>query len=201
MKTALKTPIALAVLNLLFERPMHPYEMQQQMRERGHDFVIKMKGGSLYSTIDRLAAAGLIRPVETSREGRRPERTVYGLTDEGRDGLFLWMGDLLASPVHEYPWFGAVLAFLGALHPDEVKRLLEHRHMALERDIAAEERVLAGMTERGLPRLWGVETEFALAIRRAELAWVRQIVVDLANGALVWPPELLEMLAARTKDT
>src|SRR5262245_16656991 len=107
MKQGLKTPLALAILNLLYERPMHPYEMQQHMRERGHDFVIKLKGGSLYSTIERLIEGGLIHPVETSREGRRPERTVYALTEVGQDELTVWLRELLARPIHEYPWFGA----------------------------------------------------------------------------------------------
>ncbi|MEA2585440.1 MAG: hypothetical protein QOF33_3525, partial [Thermomicrobiales bacterium] len=45
MKQRSKTPLALAVLDLLYERPMHLYEMRQHMRERGHDSVIKLKGG------------------------------------------------------------------------------------------------------------------------------------------------------------
>jgi hypothetical protein len=28
-------------------------------------------------------------------------------------------------------------------------------------------------------------------MRRAELAWIRQIVDDIRTGALVWPPEVL----------
>src|SRR5215211_6299171 len=132
MKESLKTPLALAVLNLLNERPMHPYEMQQHMKERGHDFVIKLKGGSLYSTIERLMEGGLIRTVETTREGRRPERTVYALTEQGADDLMLWIRELVARPVHEYPWFGAVLAFIGSLLPDDVVTLFGFRAAALE---------------------------------------------------------------------
>jgi DNA-binding PadR family transcriptional regulator len=97
MRRELKTPLALAILNLLYERPMHPYEMQQLMRERGHDQVIKLKGGSLYSTIERLTAAGLITPVETTREGRRPERTVYAITETGQDELTMWLHELRPS--------------------------------------------------------------------------------------------------------
>jgi DNA-binding PadR family transcriptional regulator len=87
--------------------------------------VIKLKGGSLYSTIDRLLEDGLIRPVETSREGRRPERTVYAVTELGQDDLMAWLRELLARPVHEYPGFGAVLAFVAALPPEVVSSLLE----------------------------------------------------------------------------
>jgi DNA-binding PadR family transcriptional regulator len=181
---------------------MHPYEMRQLMRERGHDRVIKLKGGSLYSTIDRLTAAGLIRPLETSRQGRRPERTVYALTDAGRDEHRRWMQDLLAVPLPEYPWFGAALAFLGAVPPDEVRDLLRRRATLLEAEIAADERILAvTAAEFGLPRLFVVEGEYALAMRRAELAWVRQIIDDIGSGELAWPPEALQIQEIQDQDT
>ena len=199
MKQALKTPLALAVLNLLNERPMHPYELQQHMRERGHDFVIKLKGGSLYSTIERLMAAGLIEVVETSREGRRPERTVYSVTDVGRDELMLWMRELLARPMQEYPWFGAVLAFAAALPPNDVQTLLGFRSAALEAEIAAAESMLQAMARQEIPRLFGIEGEYGLAMRQAELAWVRQIVEEITTGALTWPDDVLARHDARAK--
>jgi DNA-binding PadR family transcriptional regulator len=199
MRQALKTPLALAVLNLLNERPMHPYEMQRLMKERGHDFVIKLKGGSLYSTIERLMTAALIEAVATSREGRRPERTVYTITETGRDELILWMRELLARPTQEYPWFGAVLAFASALPPDDVQFLLGFRMAALEAEIAAAESMLQAMARQEIPRLFGIEGEYGLAMRRAELAWIRQIVEDITTGALTWPQELLARHEVRAK--
>jgi len=192
MNRRLHTPLALAVLTLLHERSMHPYEMQQLMRERGHDQVIKLKGGSLYSTIDRLAEAGLIEPQETTRAGRRPERTVYALTDAGRDDLLLWLRELLSEPVHEYPLFGAALAFLAALPADEVPTLLEWRAAMLEAQIAASESMLRSMENAGLPRLFGVESEYMNAMRRAEVDWVRAIANDIRSDRLRWPPEVLQ---------
>src|SRR5439155_14251870 len=168
MRSELRTPLALAVLVLLYERSMHPYEMQVLMRERGHHLVIRLKGGSLYSTIERLAAAGLVEAGETSREGRRPERTVYAITAKGRDELMLWLRELLSQPAQEYPWFGAALAFLGALPPDEARRLLEGRIIALEAEVAAGEAALQATARGGLPRLFAVEGEYAVAMRRAE---------------------------------
>ena len=66
----------LMVLVLLAEAPMHPYEMQRLMQWRGKDQVVRVQRGSLYPAVERLMRAGLIEPLETEREGRRPERTV-----------------------------------------------------------------------------------------------------------------------------
>src|SRR6202171_5761495 len=115
-----RTPLALAVMNLLMEQPMHPYEMKSKMKERGHDQVVKIKGGSIYDTVERLERGGFIKSQETSREGRRPERTVYAITETGREEIKDWLRELLAEPVHEFPQFGAALAFFAAVDKDEV---------------------------------------------------------------------------------
>jgi DNA-binding PadR family transcriptional regulator len=188
----LRTPLALSILTLLYERAMHPYEMQRLMRERGHDQVIKLKHGSLYATIDRLAAAGLIEPQETSREGRRPERTTYAVTDQGRDDLTLWISELVTTPQREYPWFGAVLAFLGVLSPDEVTKLLEHRTLLLEAEIAASEHVLQAVGVQGLPRLFSIEAEYGIALLRTDLEFSRMLVRDIRSGELAWPEDMVE---------
>ena len=84
--------IALAVLALLYEAPMHPYRMQQLIKERGKDEVINVRQrASLYQTIDRLLRAKLIAIRATAREEKRPERTIYELTEAGRETMLLWM--------------------------------------------------------------------------------------------------------------
>jgi DNA-binding PadR family transcriptional regulator len=200
MNEALRTPLALSILSLLLERPMHPYEMRTLMRERAHDRVVKLTGGSLYSTIDRLAAAGLIQAVQTSRQGRRPERTVYALTETGKTEHLRWLRELIAVPIHEFPWFGSVLAFLALVPSAEAADLLQRRAAALEETIAASERDLVTLVEMGIPRLFGVEGEYAVAMRRAELAWVRRIVAEIRSGELVWPAEVLALQERLAKE-
>ena len=179
-----RTPLALAVMNLLMERPMHPYEMKSTMKERGHDQVIRLKGGSIYDTVERLEAGGFIKSQETSREGRRPERTVYSITEAGRDEITGWLAELLTQPLSEYPQFAAALAFMAALDKDEVARLLKTRIALLDGQIAGADKQLKNFMEMGLPRLFLIEGEYAVAMKRAELEWVRCLVDDIQGGKL-----------------
>ena len=179
-----RTPLALAVMNLLMERPMHPYEMKTTMKERGHDQVIKLKGGSIYDTVERLEEGGFIQAQATSREGRRPERTVYAITETGREEITGWLSELLTQPVNEYPQFGGALAFFAALDKDEVVRLLKMRTALLDGQIAGAETQRKHFLEMGLPRLFLVEAEYAVAMKRAELEWVRGLVRDIGDGDL-----------------
>ena len=85
MRTQPKDMVALTTLGLLSEQPCHPYEIQRLLKERHKAYAVG-KTRTLYRAIEELEAAGYIEPLETSREGRRPERTVYRITPEGQRG-------------------------------------------------------------------------------------------------------------------
>lgn len=180
------TPLALVILELLTERPMHPYEMQQLIRERHTDQVVKVRAGSLYHTVERLQRTGLIKVVETEREGRRPERTVYEITETGRDEFHANLRELVRTPETEYPLFGVAVEMLSTLPAREAKELLKHRAVHLEARLAGGEQVLAALAKNGLPRLYMLDTEYLMAMTRAELAWVRQVVDEIGTGDLPW---------------
>src|ERR671934_2688152 len=85
LDTMQRSGLALAVLALLYEQPMHPYRMQQLIKERGKDLVVNVgQRSQLYKTIDRLLREEMISVAEVQREAARPERTVYTITDAGR---------------------------------------------------------------------------------------------------------------------
>jgi DNA-binding PadR family transcriptional regulator len=184
-----RTPVALSVLNLLNERPMHPYEMRSMMRERRHDRAFRIRESSVYDTVARLADRGFIEPVEVNREGRRPERTVYAITEAGRDELLAWLWDLTSEPATEYPDFAAPLMFLYALGRDRAIAAMTQRAARLEAEISASDTFRRAYEEEvpGFPRIFAIEDEYAQAMRRAELAWVRATVAGLRDGTFPWP--------------
>jgi DNA-binding PadR family transcriptional regulator len=184
-KRKVSNPLALAVMALLYERPMHPYEMVSTMRERGKHEAIKLRYGSLYSVVGALEREGLIVELETRREGRRPERTVYGITDAGREEFLTWLRELLREPVKEYTQFAAGLSYLPALPPEEAADLLEERVRLLEKEVGEMRSRLDGVVEESdLPRLFLVENEHELVLREAELGWVRGLVREIKDGTI-----------------
>lgn len=189
-----RTPVALSVLNLLAERPMHPYEMRLLMRQRHHDRAFQIRESSVYDTVARLADRGLVEPVEVSREGRRPERTVYAITDAGREELTDWLWELTSEPAVEYPEFAAPLMFIYALGRDRAIAALSQRAARIEAEITSSDAFRRALTAEvpDFPRIFGIEEEYAQAMRSAELAWVRATVAELRDGTFPWPaPENL----------
>lgn len=183
-KRKVSNPLALAVLACLFERPMHPYEIASTLRERGKDQSIKLNYGSLYTVVEALQQHGLIVARETEREGRRPERTIYRLTDAGRMEVVDWVSELLSVPAKEYTWFEAGLSLAGVLPPEDVVEALRRRCAALDMEIAATRSAIRHVSEHGLKRVFVIESEYSLAMREAELAWTRGISAEIAAGTL-----------------
>ncbi len=184
--------LALAVLALLAERPTHPYEMDFLMRTRGLEQSIKLNRGSLYTVVETLQRDGLIVPQETQREGRRPERTVYALTETGRAKFGGWHRTLLSTPATEYTQFAAALCFIAHFSPNETSALLEQRARLLDDEIEERQFRLGSIMERlSVPRLFLLEEEFALSQRQAEAQWVRRIVREIVDGTLTWPAYIM----------
>ena len=177
-------PLALAVMALLYEQPMHPYEMVSTMRERGKHESVRLRYSSPYSVVEVLQREGLIVPLETRREGRRPERTVYGLTEAGRLEFLGWLRELLRKPVKEYMQFAAGLSFLPALPPNEAIALLEERVRLLEEEGEHMRSRMDDAVRHGVARLFLAEAEHEVVLREAELWWVRELVREIESGTL-----------------
>jgi len=201
----LTNPLALAVLAMLMSGPMHPYQIARLLKHRGKDDSIKIRYGSLYTVVQDLESRGFVAAQGTARAGHRPERTVYRLTDDGRAELEDRLRELISEPVKEYPIFTSVLSLVAVIHPDELAGLLAERLQSLEIEIAATTGIIDHAVGHRLPRLFLLETEYGLAMKRAEAEWVRGLMRELADGTFpemkfwrTWhetgefPPELLD---------
>jgi DNA-binding PadR family transcriptional regulator len=183
--------VALVTLGLLSEQPCHPYEIQRLLRDRHKAYAVG-KTRALYRAIEELEAAGYIEPVETRREGRRPERTVYRITSEGLEELENWLADLLATPVDETPVFSVAMGLLGYITQPRAEMALSSRVVALRaRLVSLEASLRLLQDDLGLPRIVLLELEHAMALASAELTWIRSIIADMQSGALIWNEDLI----------
>ncbi|PWW05107.1 DNA-binding PadR family transcriptional regulator [Paenibacillus cellulosilyticus] len=176
--------LALAVLSLLHEKPMHPYEMSATMKERGIPDVIKLNNGSLYSVVEALLKQGWIVPLETQREGRHPERTIYAPTEVGRLGFHDWLRELIYEPMKEYPHFPAALAFIGHVPPLEMNDLLDRRIGFIRKAIAERRAGIEFARGLGLSRIFVIEAEYIIHQLESELQWLMAFKEDIRNGSL-----------------
>jgi DNA-binding PadR family transcriptional regulator len=177
-------PLALAVLVLLFEKPMHPYEMAATLKQRGKEQSIKLRYGSLYTVIRQLEREGFVEAAGTERAGARPERTTYRLTETGEAEMKGWLSALVSEPVKEYRQFEAALSLLPALPPKEAQALLAQRLGRLDEGVSKLQSELAGAAAINLPPLFLIETEYALALLRAERTYVKALIDGIETAGI-----------------
>ena len=197
--------LALALLSLLAQQPMYPYEMAQTLRTRGKDRTIRINWGSLYTVVQNLEKHGFIEAAGINREGRQPERTTYRITERGMAELRDWLRELLSEPDDQPTPFAAALSEGGILPPAEMAELLAQRLARLDKANAAHEAELTVWNER-LPRILIIESDYEIAMRKAQADWVRGLLREITEGTLggmdTWrkihetgeiPPEIREL--------
>jgi DNA-binding PadR family transcriptional regulator len=172
--------MALAVLATVVQRPMHRYEMASLMRTRGKDRDMNIKWGSLYTVVANLEKNGFLEAIDVTRQGARPERTVYQITDAGRDELVAWTRELIAEPEPEHTRFVAGLSVMAVLPPRDVVELLRRRLQRLTGWIDALR--AAVQQAANVPRLFLIEDEYRIAMTRAEADWTRSLINELSAG-------------------
>jgi len=175
----------IAVLALLREAPMHPYQMQSLLKLRHKDEVLALKRGSLYHAIGRLVRDELIAAGSTSRDGRRPERTTYSITPLGRKEFTRVLRQIIAVPRRESSEFMAAMSFLVHLTPADALPRLEERAQHLENEIASRSSAMAAASEHVM-RINLVESEYLVAVLKAECAWVRGLIAEISTGKFSW---------------
>ncbi|MFB9689786.1 helix-turn-helix transcriptional regulator [Amycolatopsis plumensis] len=180
------TPLGIAVLELLHEGPMHPYEMAQLMRERYVHMRVNVKAGSLYHTVERLLRDGLIEVVDTQRDGRRPERTVYGMTQTGLDEFTQRARELLGDLATEFPAYLSGLGVIDELGREASLIELEHRITRLRAAVAGDEAVLQRLAEDETPPIYWLDWRYQCDHRKFELEWTERLHDDLRSGRIAF---------------
>ncbi len=180
------TSLGISVLALLRAHPMHGYEMFQTLVERHADRIVKVRPGSLYHVVDRLTEEKLIRHAGTARDGRRPERAIYEITDAGVEALAGRVGQLIAVPAHEFPQFAVALVEIDTLDADVAASAVDDRVGALEARVAE----MMALRDAGVtPTGYLVAFDYLLSTMRAELSWLRGFAgsmrADLTNGVQI----------------
>lgn len=142
--------------------------------------------GSLYGVIGRLEDEGLIVAVRTEQEGRRPARTVYEITDEGRKELGILLERALQRFGLELELFDvALLVAEPTIEPGQLRDWVERRATRVGAALDSLVADRADLKDRGL--LGPVEEAL---MRHAEL----RLQADRC-----WHTELAEQLAARSR--
>jgi len=116
--------IRLVILGLLQRRPMHGYEIKQEI-ERGMGDWTDIAFGSIYFAISKLAEEQSISESGKEKVGNRPSRIIYTITEKGRQEFIRILRDEWRSEQRNYYPVDLAVYFMSFLSKEEVRGYLE----------------------------------------------------------------------------
>ncbi len=189
--SGVQRPLDLLVLSMLLEGPMHPYEMAQLAAKRHVGRLVKLRTTSIYNVVARLQEAGLITVHEVEREGNRPERTVYALTEAGRRAHRATTEKLLAEQPTEFPQLYLALAQAHEVSRVDAARLLRRRRDAMAADLDAVVELVDSTASAGVPEIFRLDGGMRIATLRAQIAWLDDLLDRLDTNEIAWLDDVL----------
>lgn len=171
--------IRLLILGLVKQGPLHGYEIkriiEQEMADWSHVSV-----GSIYFALEKMAEEGFLKKNLPEREGNRPARTAYEITEAGNKEFLRLLREVWASPESfRFPLdFG--VAFMKELDAEELRDLLNRRIRALEgilEELTRHEREV--LNSPHVPAVARFIFSHHRAHYQAELRWTRDVFSEV----------------------
>jgi DNA-binding PadR family transcriptional regulator len=180
------SPVAVVVLGQLARGPKHAYEVYRTLKQHGEERRVKLTVGAVYHAVDRLERLEYVAAAGTRREGGRPERTIYAITDAGRQAYLCSVRALVRRPRPSYPAFEIGLSQLAALPRDAAIQALSERREAIAEDRGSLAAMLDRVLGEGLPRRFLLDGLYEVDALEHQLRWIDTIVSQLGSDELDW---------------
>jgi DNA-binding PadR family transcriptional regulator len=181
----------LVILSLLAERAMHGYEVNLELERRCVRDWASVSRPQIYYSLEKLAAAGLIRASESDERANGPERRVFETTARGRHALSDTLEREEWTTQRDRPLFLTWVALSWQARNGVFRRQIARRRKFLQNELAREQETLrAILKEVGHPRheaVWMVS--LVIDQFKAELRWLGKLKRELPGRAPAKNPE------------
>jgi DNA-binding PadR family transcriptional regulator len=173
----------MVILGLLREQPLHGYELKHIIEEHMGDWT-SIAFGSIYFALGKLSEEGFVEVASVEQEGNRPSRSVYQITDAGREAFMRLLREGWQQVERQYFDFDVCLFFMRYLPSNEVRTYLQRRRAILEEVLShIESHRAEQLSQPEVPALAGAIFDHTLVHTEAELRWVTDLLAKMESGA------------------
>ena len=181
MTTSTTTRIDLLVLGLLLDRPMHGYELYQQIQAEDIDAWFNISMAGVYYSLGKLRDQGLVAE-SRQREGRSARKSTYHLTEEGRVAFFAAMEMQAASQDRTSLDYDLVVYLLNRLPVQRAIALLQQRQAFLAGEAQRLQTALDAEQEQGSSPLKLAILEHHCRFLQMEQGWLDDVIRDVRRS-------------------
>ncbi len=199
MTTVSTTKIDLLLLGLLLDRPMHGYELYQQIQAEGIDAWFNISMAGVYYSLGKLRDQGWVAE-SRQRGGRSARKSIYRLTEEGRRAFFAAMEEQAASQERVYLDYDLVIYLVNRLPLQRAIALLQQRQAFLASEAQRLQATLDAERKQGGSPLKLAILDHQRRYLEMERAWLTDVIRDAqgepgADSALSGSPRGLMLLS------
>jgi len=192
-KRLMLTTPDLVLLSLLAERPMHGYQANLELERRCIRDWAAISRPQVYYSLEKLAAAGLIRSGENNEPAAGPERSVYQTTAKGRGALADALEREDWTMQRDRPAFSTWVALSWLARPGVFQKQLRRRKKFVVSELAREEETLRSVLQEVGHAYHEAVWMVSLMIEqfKMELRWLRKVERELPRRAPAQHPALV----------
>lgn len=117
--------IDLIVLGILKKKPMSAYDIQKLVEYRNISKWVKISTPSIYKKVIQLEEKGYILS-HIEKEGKMPEKSVYSLTEKGKQQFEKLMVEISCKPINIFLDFNAVIVNLDSMPREKQQECLDN---------------------------------------------------------------------------
>ena len=173
------------VLGVLLKQPMHGYEVRRELESWNAEQWANVAYGSIYFSLAKMAEEHLVQVVSTNERGNRPARTVYAITDQGREEFARLLRELWWEYRPPIDPFRVALTFMNCLDRDELLAGLRKRAGGLRSTLEAFPYLVEGrLRTTDAPRHLREVLCLAAAHIETNLRWVEETIAKVERGEL-----------------
>ena len=172
----------LVLLGLLKEKPLYGYELKHIIEEHMGDWT-NIAFGSIYFALGKLNKDGFVEKISEKKVGNRPSRSIYKITEKGKNEFISLLKELWQKFDREYYPLDIAIAFSKVLSIDEIKEYIKDRIIKLENNLKyLHKHKKEQLNRKEVPKSAKAVFSHSEYHMKAELNWLRNFLKDLENG-------------------
>lgn len=173
---------ATMLLGLIYEKPLNAYEIIKHLNYMNVKWWFNIADSTVYSTLKTLEKKEYIIGT-TEKVGNMPDRTVYSLSEKGKDEFISTLKASILQFNYDTNIFSIAAFFLNTFTPDEQQKLLQERLTVLQKYRTGIEKQVNPLWENEVSATHSANVKRMIDLVDAEITGINRLLESCNKNA------------------
>ena len=173
---------ATMLLGLIYEKPLNAYEIIKHLNYMNVKWWFNIADSTVYSTLKTLEKKEYIIGT-TEKVGNMPDRTVYSLSEKGKDEFISTLKASILQFNYDTNIFSIAAFFLNTFTPEEQQKLLQERLTVLQKYRTGIEKQVNPLWENEVSATHSANVKRMIDLEDAEITGINRLLESCNKNA------------------